>query len=211
MVYSEDEFLATVKNHNMNVIKDDGLYRHIRFEQPNTNNRYFELVTFPNYLVIVGDMGSWTFSRIQDMFVFFDKDNIDFRYWAEKLVAQTVYGYSNDHYDGTKRFSYEKFKEVVKNYFDEVIEQYLEDEFTKEDYWSAIEDEVLCASNIHEAYANMYHFTFNNFRFHDVHEYDITEINPYFEWCCRAIRWGIRTYKNSEVSHVEDSNRGDAA
>lgn len=67
-------FLNDVKNHELTIHKDDGVYRHITLRNSETNAFYFNVTTFPNYLVITGDMGSLTFSRVEDMFMFFRND-----------------------------------------------------------------------------------------------------------------------------------------
>lgn len=82
-------FLKNVSEHQIEVIKDDGVHRHLRFKAPNTRAYWFELVTWPNRLVITGDMGTYVFARQEDMFEFFGRpDNgINASYWAEKLIA----------------------------------------------------------------------------------------------------------------------------
>ena len=80
-------FLKDVAAHAMTVLLDNGTYRHLRFRQPNTGNLWFDLVTWPGVLTIHGDMGTWTFSRVDDMFTFFrdSKLRINPDYWGEKL------------------------------------------------------------------------------------------------------------------------------
>lgn len=83
------DFLNDVKNHELIIHKDDGIYRHITLRDPKTINLLFNITTFPDYLVITGDMGTITFSRVDDMFKFFRNDelNINPNYWAEKIQA----------------------------------------------------------------------------------------------------------------------------
>jgi hypothetical protein len=42
---TEDKFLVDVKAHQMTILRDDGVYRHLRFAKPRTNNQRFDLVT----------------------------------------------------------------------------------------------------------------------------------------------------------------------
>ena len=71
-ILSAEGFLKDVKNHGMEVRRDDGLYRHLIFRAPKDSwHQWFEVVTWPGSLAINGDMGSWCFSRIEDMFEFF--------------------------------------------------------------------------------------------------------------------------------------------
>ncbi len=85
---TEEQFLKDVQHHQMSIPMNDGIYRHVRFKQPGTSNMWFDLVTWPGFLTISGDMGTWTFSRVPDMFTFFrdpEKLRINPHYWAEKL------------------------------------------------------------------------------------------------------------------------------
>lgn len=88
-------FIRDVSSHQLSVIRDNGLYRHLRFSRPNTRAYSFDIVTWPGYLAVTGDMGTWTFSRITDMFEFFtdthfgrrDSFHINPGYWSEKFEA----------------------------------------------------------------------------------------------------------------------------
>jgi hypothetical protein len=89
-----EEFIKDVSQHKMQILRDDGLYRHIRFKRENTSCYYFDLITWPGALCYTGDMGTFVFSRIPDMFEFFRTDGekgADLRinpgYWSEKLLA----------------------------------------------------------------------------------------------------------------------------
>ena len=86
---TKEVFLKDVENHKLEIKLDSGIYRHLRFSAKRDNNLWFELLTWPGCLVINGDMGTWTFSRIDDI-RFFRADapgelKINERYWAEKL------------------------------------------------------------------------------------------------------------------------------
>lgn len=63
--------VADLETHEMHVLHDDGLYRHIRFKRPGTLMYHFDLITWPGVLAVNGDMGSYMFSRVTDMFTFF--------------------------------------------------------------------------------------------------------------------------------------------
>lgn len=78
-------FQSDTKLHEMTCIKSDGLHRHYHFSNPKYSNYWFDIVTVPGYLFMTGDMGTWAFSRINDMIQFFNHDRIDYGYWAEKL------------------------------------------------------------------------------------------------------------------------------
>ena len=101
---TEAQFLKDVSGHQMRVIRDDGKHRHVRFEKPGSSCMHFELITWPGYLAYVGDMGSYVFSRLPDMFQFFrmgDGDlnhnerglSINPSYWAGKIEAADRYNW----------------------------------------------------------------------------------------------------------------------
>lgn len=83
----DSRFLMDTAFHRLEIIRDDGLYRHLRMQQPGTSNYYYDVITWPGYLTVTGDMGTWTFSRIADMFDFFGawEGGINTHYWSEKL------------------------------------------------------------------------------------------------------------------------------
>ena len=91
--YSRDVqtcFLSDVVEHRMKVHMDNGVYRHLEFSKPGTNCYRFDITTWPGYLCVTGDMGTWTFSRLRDMFEFFGgafEHGINTGYWSEKFEA----------------------------------------------------------------------------------------------------------------------------
>lgn len=74
--------------HAMTVLRDDGLYRHLRFRKPDRSEYWFDLLTWPGNLTITGDMGTYTFARVEDMFTFFT-GYINTHYWAEKEKSRS--------------------------------------------------------------------------------------------------------------------------
>lgn len=106
---SAERFAADTTNHQMTVLRDDGLYRHLRFVNPDSGLYWFELVTWPGRLAFNGDMDGFTFARVDDMFTFFRSGSqygINPGYWAEKVT------------DGRERcaaFSEDKFRIQVED------------------------------------------------------------------------------------------------
>lgn len=91
---TEEVFLNRVRDHELTVLIDDGTRRHIRFRKPASPDDSFDLITWSWHLCITGDMGTYVFSRIEDMFDFhrlkMGGDNSlhpDLGYWAQKLLA----------------------------------------------------------------------------------------------------------------------------
>jgi hypothetical protein len=88
--------ILPVRPHEMTVLHDDGLYRHLRFMSPDRSSYWFELITWPGCLTVRGDFGdAFTFARITDMFEFFRGRQINPVYWSEKVdggrARTTVY------------------------------------------------------------------------------------------------------------------------
>lgn len=82
--------LENVKEHELVVLHEDGLYRHLRFKAPETRMWHWDLITWPGSLAIRGDIGEgFIFTRTEDMLRFFDHGQgaggINASYWAEKL------------------------------------------------------------------------------------------------------------------------------
>lgn len=89
-------FADDTQHHRMTVMLDQGLYRHLRFVRPGRSEYWFTLTAYPGALVVDGDMGTWVFRRLPDMFEFFrtDSGRINPGYWAEKLTAMPEGGYA---------------------------------------------------------------------------------------------------------------------
>lgn len=183
-----DNFTRDTQNHTMKILRDDGLYRHLRFSNPEEGFYWFELITWPNGLTIRGDMGTYTFSRIEDMFCFFRGKDINSSYWAEKCISESVFG------DGIRKFSLERFREVVN----ECVDEYLEDtsDIDAEALREAVKEDLLDRhfSFEHEARQEVEDFYFGKFAFHDFWETTLTEYTPHFLWNLYAIQWGINQY-----------------
>lgn len=71
---TEADFLRDVAQHEMTILHDAGEFRHIQFKKPGSSSFSFTITTFPGYLVMTGDIGSWVFTRLRDMFEFFRSD-----------------------------------------------------------------------------------------------------------------------------------------
>lgn len=186
MSVTKDGFLKDVATHEMEVIRDDGIYRHIRFKRPGTNCMHFDLVTWPGYLCYVGDMGCYTFTRLRDMFEFFRGERINPSYWSEKVVGADR--------DGIKEFSRETFIKELRRWFAE----YLEEEATPamrlafEELVDTVDSPYMCD---HEMYREVIEWEHGGrFPFHDFFEVSATEYTFRFLWCCHALVWGIAKY-----------------
>jgi hypothetical protein len=184
-----EQFQSDVARHQMSVLLDSGRYRHLRFSAPNTNNQYFDIITWPYYLTITGDMGTFVFSRMDDMFQFFRGDRINESYWAEKLEAV-------DRHDGAKKFDAEYYVGRITEY----VCESLEDDHRKDGVLAALKDE-LTSDLPHELYSAVNDFEHDGYSITDV--WDITDGNVYtfrYIWALHAIVWGIGQYDAAMLS-----------
>lgn len=202
-----DQFKRDIDRHEMIVIRDDGVNRHIRFKRPGTMCMHFDLLTWPGYLCYTGDMGTYVFRRLEDMLQFFRRPigsppfRIDLRYYAEKVEA-------SDKYDGIEKFSADVFKANVKDFFDQATDG--DDDWTdarKAELWERIESDVLGGvydDGEHGAWANLRDFEHDGFTFGD---WDLrcNEYSHRFLWCCHALEWAIATYDAAKAPAVDDS------
>jgi hypothetical protein len=199
-------FKKQVANHQLTIIKDEGTHRHLRFKCPDTNNHYFDIITWPGSLCYTGDMGTYVFSRLTDMFEFFrgshDRYRIDYRYWAEKLQAV-------DKWTGVSKFSPRIFKENIKDRFDSWAESLRDGDYSSSEkeklianVWQQVEDEILYYADDNEYAAQQaaYEFTHSAHPdlFQDFYEYGCMEYTYHFLWCCWALRWGIALYDDAK-------------
>ena len=201
---TSEEFLKDVANHRFTVKLDNGIYRHLRLSQPQNSNQWFEIVTWPGVLIIHGDMGTWTFSRIEDMFNFFRCSTgleINPQYWAEKLEA----GPHNGHRTA-KVWENEAFAANMLWH----LAQY---DFTPEELaeiTAAVKREILSCEDKWEIIAAVRDFrheftnrTGRDKKFYlDLSEFPDGEVYSYhYLWCCYAIVWGIQQWDASKAAN----------
>jgi hypothetical protein len=212
----ESRFWVNIKDHDMEIIKDDGVNRHLRFKREKSYVYGFDIITWSGHLTITGDCGTWVFSRVEDMFNFFIMDDYDFNmhpdkelninpdYWAEKVLSRDIHS-------GIKEWSPEKFKENVKDVYDNHCEYHYTAEEGDEDYekemeekeslWSQIEDDVLYyADDEHAAVSAVYNWSdwSGDFGFGDFWEYSHKDFTFHYLWNLYAIVWGIQKYRALE-------------
>jgi hypothetical protein len=203
---TEDQFFRDIENHEMIVVRDDGLNRHIRFKRPGTYNMHFDLVTWPGYLCYTGDMGTYVFQRLDDMFAFFRTDRkhqrpggtrlaVNRSYWGEKLEAVGKH-------DGYREFSSEKFRANVMDWIAQAglvgkLGHGLRDE---------LESEVLehADDGPNAAFRAARDFKWaGKSVFDDFYEVDCDEYTHRFRWCCYALAWGIEKYDATKQPAAE--------
>ena len=188
---SVEQFVKDTATHKMKVLRDDGLYRHIRFaSEDNPWNLWFELVTWPNALIIRGDMGSWSFSRLEDMFEFFRCDGLRINpsYWGEKIQSESRFGGPH------RKFHADTFQANVL----ESLDDYDLEEPRKAKIIEELESEVFGEEDEGCARRALSEFEYRDedgkFEFSDSWEIDGEDYTYQYLWCCYAIQWGIAQY-----------------
>lgn len=184
---TQERFLKDVTNHKLEVLLDNGVYRHLKFSNNGSSCYRFDLITFPGHLLITGDMGDLLFERVQDMFPFFRGDGINPRYWEEKLQAS----------DGDVT---EIDVEAFTQYVNEDVESYIEgmddedaDELKSDVQWKIL-DMVDDSTPIHEAYRLVSEYNDHGFSFTDYHDWNFKQYTVHYLWKLYAIVWGIQQY-----------------
>ena len=208
---TEQEFLKDVQGHEMRVLHSDGLYRHLRFKEPGDSCYWFDLVTIPGKLIYTGDMGTFVFSRLDDMFEFFRTDRayanskgrqlgINTGYWAEKLIAVD----GGRHKAGAMEFDEDEFRRVINEYRVRWIRRAKErgtlDKSDRRELWEAVECEVLDRIDDYgeDVQRLAYDFSHEKHHFEDLFEHNFKRYTRTFLWCCYAIAWGIQQYDNAK-------------
>lgn len=201
---SEKDFLAAVVGNEMTIIRDLGVDRHIRFKKSNTFNCHFDLITWPGHLCITGDMGTYVFARIRDMFEFFRTDRkhnpyikpgetlyINLGYWSEKILAADKNG---------------KIEEYDADLARAKIVEWLDQMGASEDLRQAVREDVLAYAEdgeyaIRQA-ADDFHYEGTHDVFQDFFEVDLKDYTYSFVWNCYAIAWGLVQY-DKMIAEVE--------
>jgi hypothetical protein len=178
-------FQRNTAQHEMTVLHDDGLYRHLRFMNPRNSEYWFDLITWPGSLTMRGDIGTgYVFSRLTEMFEFFRGKDINPHYWAEKL-------------GGGRR--------SVQEYSEKALRQIVTERFVEDARWNgvpagtgkALRTWVLNEDLSDERQARnvLEDFAHKGYEFRDdVWEWNFHDYDDEFLWACHAIVWGIAQY-----------------
>lgn len=203
---TEQSFLHSVRKHQLEVIKEDGVYRHLRFSKPGTIDMQFDLITWPGYLCYCGDMGTYVFQRLHDMLEFFRSERepvngktlyINQGYWSEKLQAV----------DGNRRsasameFSNELFIAVINETRVGWMKERTLNKDQRRELWECVQDEIIDRlEDPDESHAIRLANEFRSVidgekhQFDDIWEHNFHDYTTQFTWCCYALAWGIQRY-----------------
>ncbi|MGW9310676.1 hypothetical protein ACWGPQ_21975 [Saccharomonospora azurea] len=197
-----ERFARETGEHQMTVLHDAALYRHLRFRSPGHGMYWFDLITVPGTLIFQGDGESFVFRRLPDMFAFFRgsayQGQPDIDYWAEKLTSgrDSVRCYDQqlleqhireeiaEHADELPGLAAAVQEEVLDQLVgDESVDRQLVDEFRY--YAEAVPDWTL---------------KLPDFEFVDTFDWQCRGYHWWFEWACHAIVWGIAQYDQHQAT-----------
>lgn len=204
MTCTEERFLNDVAKHQMTVMMDHGVYRHLRFASPKCSINWFEIVTWPGCLAIQGDCGCFVFSRLTDMLEFFRRGDegktihINPQYWAEKLQAQECNG---KHSYSVKEWCQSDFEQrILERYVDHIRRFMNGMPCERRELRCELEENVISKSgDQREAIQAALGFNLHGLNFEDFWEADCTEWSHRFIWNLYAIVWGIQQYDASQA------------
>ena len=186
---TETQFLKDVERHQMTIEREGGMYRHLRFRAPGNGLMYFDILTWPGYLCIAGDMGNYLFERLPDMFVFFrhsdGRSRINPDYWSEKVRAADK--------DDVTSYNPERFIQEITLW--ELPD--LDDDDEAMALRRNIFQNVISFAREGERTAReaARHFKYKGERlFAGFEDTDLRDFTYRFVWCCYAIVWGIDQY-----------------
>lgn len=186
---------ADTTEHEMTILLDQGLYRHLRFKKPGTGMYWFDIITWPGTLTIRGDMGNYVFAREEDMFTWFDLYHVNADYWAEKLMAI-------DRQSQPREFSEQLFKQWLLQDFWERRHQYSEHDAAE--IWTDIRSGILddyedrSTALVCQYLLNGFHS--NGYQYEDTWEHTWQEYTAQYLWCCHAIIAAIRDYREVKTA-----------
>lgn len=191
-----ERFASDVREHKVRVLHEDGIYRHLLCRSDSTFQYWFEIITTPGQLTIRGDMGTYVFARLTDMFEFFgDKPRINEQYWGEKLIASSspIQRYS-------PKVAIQRAKEALKDTLewkglDSKQAAHVKRAFNEEVLADAA-DGVASEQSFREA---LDQFESYGVRLQDTWEWDLNEYDTRYLWNLHAIVWAIAKYVAGDV------------
>lgn len=188
-------FNSDIEGHEMTILLDQDVYRHLRFKKPGTGMYYFDIITSPWLLTIRGDMGTYVFSREHDMFPWFNGGYVNADYWAQKLQAIDKQG-------GLRQHSEKLFKQhIIQDFWERRLDH---EPKAAAAIWAEIRENILGRwvdrSTGRDCFQLMDDFESNRFRYAEAYEHNFDEPTFHYLWCCHAILSGIQHYYEAKAA-----------
>ena len=197
--YLSEQFARETKDFQLEILRDDGLYRHLSYRRPETGIGRFEIATWPGYLHIDGDWGGFTFARLADMFAFFRMRSygINPDYWQEKIT------------DGRERAK-EYSRDLLERRIWEDVRHEYEIRCAPKGLAKAVQEDLIeylseCLDSQDDAWRAVDNFHHGRFRFHDVCEWNLATYDHHFLMSCHAIVAIIAAYDAAKAEPSETS------
>jgi hypothetical protein len=206
MTCDQQRFERDVAQHEMTIVRDDGVDRHIKFREPGNSCYWFEILTWPGALCIRGDCGTYVFSRLTDMFEFFRTDaqygkdpaklHINASYWTEKLIAAD----SNGRHGGSVMdFDEERFRATVLEWANDAKDSFGD----PDDFMRAVENGILyyVCDNEQESIRVAMDFQYDGRNpFCEIYDGNYQQYGFHILWNLYAIAWAIRKYDAAKAT-----------
>lgn len=204
-----DSFRKDARDHALTIEFEDGLNRVLRFGRPGSMVFECRIITWKGGLTYTGDMGTFTFCRIDDMLQFFrgtqgianDDLRINTGYWSEKLQRPTESDEWSDHYatESVKEWIADQRHEDIEAIGKEEYEKWLSGDLEDDDEHDTPKsinmqiyfDEEMYSSI--ESPSEMERFA-DEFNISDWYESTHMQKTYHFVWCCYALVRAIQMY-----------------
>ncbi|GGG64531.1 hypothetical protein GCM10011374_30210 [Kocuria dechangensis] len=180
------EFAADTAGHRLEVLHEEGLYRHLHCSAGGRIAQSFSIITAPGVLTFTGDRGHYVFAGHRDMLACFDDESVNVSYWVERFKACDI-------------------ARPLREFSAEALAQSLEDAIAgddeiDEDTAAAARAEILGAADAQDAQERAEDFTCNGATaFPDVWEWDHEDYTPDTYWCRYALQWAVARYRAHQV------------
>ncbi|RWR30510.1 hypothetical protein D2T29_12630 [Sinirhodobacter populi] len=210
MTCTYERFIRDVRDHAMTIELDQGVHRSILFSRPGSSACHFRLNTWPGYLSVSGEMGSYTFFRMHDMFSFFrfagpeyDKtEHINAGYWDSKLTAVSAT-------ESREELNEAAYVDAVRLMLRSHI-SHMSLSKAKRVMGYVKADGLFDAVGIppHDAMIALWQWqcpVTGKYPFSNVWDYRLTTQAFHLVWCMRAIQWGIKQYDLRAQGRDHDS------
>nr|WP_233109105.1 hypothetical protein [Streptomyces sp. 14R-10] len=190
---AQEQFASEAEGAGVSVLKDDGVYRHLRIHLPRASWKWCEVVTWPGALTLNGGLGCWTFTvPEEDPLGLFrpnpHSERVNPLYWEGKLAP------------GSKARVYSTSRATA--YIRQDVAEAADDfPGLAGDVDSDLLDGSPCVDLSTEgglraalaAFEEMHGATYEGWRF-PVESWDLKRFDPWFVLSCVVLPWAVEQY-----------------